>query len=644
MTLRHTDIAVEKEGKRGRLPRLCWQELGRTALLLLGPLAAAAACQVVSLQSWEEASRWLGGHAAAVAAVWGLLSCALWLVYGLTRLASLSLLLTEAVPLALTLVSYYKTAINGEPLMLTDFALAGDFGGVAGFAMDRIAISDATWGALALAAAPVLLALVLDFLPRRLSLRGGMVRAGAALLALGISAVTWLEPFCAAQYEAHPTQVDRDAACGVPLSLLSTALGARAAGSEAYSELRMQRLLQEMEGDLADQEAERGAARTPHIIFIMNESFMDVTRLPNVTFSEDPLANYHALAETAQSGRFYSITTGGGTGWVEMESFMGVPTAMIDPNRANTELEAEEYEALPSYVKVLKANGYQAIGFHAHTNALYNRDANFPRIGFDEMLFMEAYQQQATYEGLYFDDDSTANVLISLFEENREGPLYLYAMTMQNHQPYYGGRYTADRLEVTSDRLSGEDLAVLQCYVNGIYDADRMLGKLTDYFSQVDEPVLLVFAGDHTASMYLSDDQSVYSALGYVSAPTAAGWTAEDYQRMLSTDYLIWANFDLGETAGTRRDLSASFMAAELLALAGVDNTPYYAWLRETGRGLMTYRSGNVLVDAAGNRTADLGEEADTFYTAWQDTVYDMLQGEGYVAGRVNQVHRTADE
>ena len=57
---------------------------------------------------------------------------------------------------------------------------------------------------------------------------------------------------------------------------------------------------------------------------------------------------------------------------------MGVPTAMIDPNRANTELSAEEYEALPSYVKVLKENGYQAIGFHAHTNALYNREPISP--------------------------------------------------------------------------------------------------------------------------------------------------------------------------------------------------------------------------------------------------------------------------
>ena len=99
--------------------------------------------------------------------------------------------------------------------MLTDFALAGDFGGVAGFAMDRISISGTTWGALALAAAPVLLALVLDFWPADFpARRHGPGWGGPS--GRCVSAVTWLEPYCAAQYEAHPTQVDRDAACGVP--------------------------------------------------------------------------------------------------------------------------------------------------------------------------------------------------------------------------------------------------------------------------------------------------------------------------------------------------------------------------------------------------------------------------------------------
>ena len=67
---------------------------------------------------------------------------------GLTRLGSLAYFLTAVVPLGLTLVSYYKTIINGEPLMLTDFSLAGNIANVAGFAMDRITISPAT-GALA---------------------------------------------------------------------------------------------------------------------------------------------------------------------------------------------------------------------------------------------------------------------------------------------------------------------------------------------------------------------------------------------------------------------------------------------------------------------------------------------------------------
>ena len=65
---------------------------------------------------------------------------------------------------------------------------------------------------------------------------------------------------------------------------------------------------------------------------------------------------------------------------------------------------------------------------------MYNRDRNYPHLGFDQVLFQDAFAEGATYAGGYFDDDSSANAIISLFEENRGGPVYIYTMTMQNHK------------------------------------------------------------------------------------------------------------------------------------------------------------------------------------------------------------------
>lgn len=54
-------------------------------------------------------------------------------------------------------------------------------------------------------------------------------------------------------------------------------------------------------------------AAAPDIIFVTSESFFDVTRLPGLTFSQDPLPNFHRLSETCTNGPFLSNTYGGGT-------------------------------------------------------------------------------------------------------------------------------------------------------------------------------------------------------------------------------------------------------------------------------------------------------------------------------------------
>ena len=40
-------------------------------------------------------------------------------------------------------------------------------------------------------------------------------------------------------------------------------------------------------------------------------------------------------------------------------------------------------------------------------------------------------------------------------------------------------------------------MGALEDFATGSRDADAMLGRLTEYFSQVDEPVILVFLCDH---------------------------------------------------------------------------------------------------------------------------------------------------
>ena len=313
----------------------------------------------------------------------------------------------------------------------------------------------------------------------------------------------------------------------------------------------------------------------------------------------------------------------------------GVPAISNDDIARLTALEPELYDAMPSYVRVLKENGYRTISFHGHTAELYNRDRNYPHLGFDQVLFQDAFAEGATYAGGYFDDDSSANAIISLFEENRGGPVYIYTMTMQNHQTYHAGRYPENRVEVSSPLLTAEELEGVTCYVNGLYDADRMLGKLVDYFSAVDEPVLLVFAGDHPPSLPLSQEETVYTRLGVAPSITSAQWSAEDYKNMMVTDYLIWSNYLDGEGQVPNSTMS---MGATVLELSGVRNTPFFAWLNQLRRETMLFHARILTLDPSGQVVSGDEPAIRAFRTAYTDVIYDTLYGRHYLGGAVNRV------
>ena len=609
----------------------------RVLLVLLTPLATVLACQVVSLQSISGALRWFSqGWKPALMYYVTLLLVQL-TAAGLTRLSGLGGLLAALPPLGVTLASYYKGVINGEPLVLSDLGLAGELGEILGFA--RITVSGQTWFALGCVLVPAVLLTVLDILSLRgcdrfrLSVPRGLALAGAGALALFFFTSYGLRPYCLNEYRSYPIQAYRDPRLGVSLSLLSNWYCARPGPSVNYSQSRLQAVLEDMEQALDRHEV---TGVKPHIIFVMNESFTDVTHLQGLEFSRDPLPNLHRL-QTGNTtyGRFYTTTCGGGTGSVELETFTGVSLEELDAGVNPTALPPEQYDALPSYVRVLSENGYRTIAFHSHTNALYNRDKNYPHLGFDEVLFRDAWEDTATFSAGLMDDDSTANVIISLFEEHRGSPLFLYTMTVQNHAPYYEGRYPDPAVETTSPLFAPEELEAAACYVNGVYDADRMLGKLTDYFSRVDEPVILVFAGDHPPGLSLNEEETLYTRLGEAPTRTSAGWSAEDYRNMMVTDYIIWSNCLDGEG---ERPNSTMAMGATILDLAGVRSTPFFAWMDRTRRETMVFHARILTLDAGGQVVSAGEPDIQAFRSAYTDVIYDMLYGRRYIAGEINRV------
>ena len=67
---------------------------------------------------------------------------------------------------------------------------------------------------------------------------------------------------------------------------------------------------------------------------------------------------------------------------------------------------------------------------------------------------------------------------------------------MRLHRRQVRRGYLLAPISTTAD-ISDETRTMLEVYTEGVRDADAMLGRLTAYFEERGEPVVLVFYGDH---------------------------------------------------------------------------------------------------------------------------------------------------
>ncbi len=144
---------------------------------------------------------------------------------------------------------------------------------------------------------------------------------------------------------------------------------------------------------------------------------------------------------------------------------------------------------------------------------------------------------ELTYKRGYTTDESF-EALIEQELDRSEQPTFLFAITMQNHQPFSALPEEEITLNVSSDCLSQENLDAVTTYTQGLRDADRMLGRLADYVDSCERPTLLIFFGDHKPT--LGANWSAYDQCGYFSA--ADNYNLESRKKMYSTPFLFYAN------------------------------------------------------------------------------------------------------
>ena len=594
--------------------------------ILLAPLVVLYVTQAIWLGSLAAPLPWMVGHPAAVGLFWLLFSSLSLTLYGFTRRFFWACLPGTVALVLLAYVSRIKRNVNGSPLQLSVFTMVGGLGDIAGYASSQLLPSAAA------VAAAVLALLLLVLLARkgkalRISVTTGFILGSLALGLLCSACYPGsLQKAALALDETCRSQLDRNDRMGVALGLYA-AWCQRVQVERHQADLDTAELAGYFLEDANTHKPPLALDETPDIIFITSESFFDVTRLPGLTFEADPLPVFHSLSETCTNGRFLSNTCGGGTGWVEMELFTGLTSFFLKEGDTLSTLEETVYETLPTTVRLLAQLGYATSAIHAHNDALYNRDVIYPAIGFQETLFIDDFLTPVEIKGTYASDETFAREIIARYEaRDPTAPCFLYGMSMENHQAYPAGKYPEPSgYPARSEALSQKDLAILDSLVMGLHDADQSLGMLVDYFSQVDRPVLLVFVGDHLPSLNLDDGSSLYTRLGVSPTEDASQWDAETLAEMLSTDYLIWTNYETQVLPDGPE--SCTFLGLHTLTRAGVPLNSCFRWLEETIGGEMLLTRNGFFADAAGNGAYEVPAAAQETLDRYAALEWELVYG-----------------
>ena len=589
-------------------------------------------------------------HAEAYLLAW-LFLFLVWLlldwIFRLPPLSTLGMAVLGCVPCA---VNFYTLQLRGEPFLPWDLAQVSEAAGVASAAGIKIQTSMIVTVVVELALMAGSFFLYRGRHKQRWLPRVAGSAATAAALCLLIFGVYLQPAVCqAVGIVADPWMQDRYYRYyGVVTGFMTNLSNLEIDKPDSYSEEAVDAILDNVDESqkfstsplyptsYAATTAKDEQVKKPTIIYVMNESYWDVSELEQYgfQFDTDVSANLHALQQTSASGRAYSPSFGGGTCDVEFEALTGYSASFL-PNGSKPYQQhvTKPMFSLPNYLKLTQE--YQTAAVHCFWAKYWSRDTAYPNLGFDTFLSLEQMTHVNKVRRHYWTsglvtDDSMADQIIQQYEKMKassDAPVFLHAVTMQNHTNYNKDNYPDDvRVKVTEHPagLKASTIGALEDFATGIRDADAMLGKLTQYFSQVDEPVILVFWGDHYNP--IDSNYDVFTSSGYASDSSAD-------PRLHQTTLLMWSNYtDKPVDLGT---IAAYDISPVMMNLYGLEQPLYFQLLNRQLQVADRANTRGTVMNLDGTTTQIPSSLQESWSQKHWLLQYDLMFGKGYALSRM---------
>ena len=306
--------------------------------------------------------------------------------------------------------------------------------------------------------------------------------------------------------------------------------------------------------------------RSPHIIVIMDEAFSDLGVLGQVSTDKKVTPFISSLKKNTVSGYALTSVYGGTTANSEYEFLTGNSMAWLSPNV----LPYQQYIRSSTYsmVSYLKTNyNYQCIAMHPYLASGWNRPDAYSYLGFDKTMFVDDFPQK-DYVRQYISDKEMFDTVIDTYEKNKNGPLFLFGVSMQNHGDY---SYVGDNFD-SSISLVGydKDYPDVEQYLSLIHETDKAVEHLISYFKSVNEEVVIVFFGDHQPKL----DDTFYNA---VNKDASSGLDGQ--QSKYKVPFFIWTNYDIDEKY--IECTSLNYLSSYVYEVAGIPLPTYNKFLSE---------------------------------------------------------------
>ena len=372
---------------------------------------------------------------------------------------------------------------------------------------------------------------------------------------------------------------------GFPYCLTVTVLDTGISKPDNYSKAMVDQII----ADEHDEEKTTSDTENlPNIIIVQCETFFDPTRMKNLTFSEDPLPNWHKLEKEYTSGLYQVPVVGAGTVNTEFETLTGMSMRFFGAGEYPYKGILRE-ETCESAATVLKNLGFSAHAVHDNEANFYSRRKVYADFGFDTFTsgeYMDT-QNDVNENGWMRDENLITPINDAL--DSTSGKDFVFTVSVQPHGSY-PSEHIIDNPEIT---VTGTDTdaenAAWEYYVNQLHEEDQFIADLIQDVENRGEPAVILFYGDHLPTMGLSDEDLNYGSI---------------YQ----TNYLLWDNIGLKKES---KDITAYQAAADLFDKLDIHD------------GVMF-------------RYQQTMQNSESYTFDMQTLQYDILYGKRYVYNKTN--------